>query len=116
MSYAKDTMITESLQQKFTLVSMRSYSMKPTSQPPAEEAFNVLKSAIQKNEGYAWSWHCNIAISCYDSMREAEEIPHEQAHLTGNEAASRFMKLCFDVDTVYTEPTSNEDETVVKEK
>jgi len=68
-------------------------------------AFDVIKKAMIKDnpskEGsYAHSWHCNIAMMCYDSIREAtEEIPHEQALLIGNEAARRFMKLCFDVET-----------------
>lgn len=69
------------------------------------EAMKVLKQAMiddDPSEGgsYAHSWHCNIAMMCYDAIREAaEEVPHEQAHLIGNEAASRFMKLCFDVET-----------------
>ena len=69
------------------------------------EAFEVIKKAMiddNPSEGgsYAHSWHCNIAMMCYDAMREElDEVPHEQAYLIGNEAASRFMKICFDVDT-----------------
>jgi len=69
------------------------------------EAFEVIKKAMKDDNpseagSYAHSWHCNIAMMCYDAIREsADEIPHEQAHLIGNEAASRFMKMCFDVDT-----------------
>jgi len=69
------------------------------------QAFKVIKKAMidgNPNEAgsYAHSWHCNIAMMCYDSIREAaEEIPHEQALLIDNESARRFMKLCFDVET-----------------
>jgi len=28
-----------------------------------------------------------------------DTLKHEQAHKIGNDAASRFMKLCFDVET-----------------
>lgn len=69
------------------------------------EAMKVLKQAMiddDPSEGgsFAHSWHCNIAMMCYDAIREAdEEVSHEQAYLIGNEAASRFMKLCFGVET-----------------
>jgi hypothetical protein len=69
------------------------------------QAFEVIKQAMiddnpSETGSYAHSWHCNIAMMCVDSIREAaEEIPYEQAHLIGNEAASRFMKLCFGVET-----------------
>ena len=71
-----------------------------------QEAFQVLKQAMIDDGpadagSYAHSWHCNIAMMCYDSIREAaDNIPHDQALLIGNEAASRFMKLCFDVETL----------------
>jgi hypothetical protein len=70
-----------------------------------KQAMDVIKQAMiddtpSEQGSYAYSWHCNIAMMCYDAIREAaEEIPHEQAHLIGNEAASRFMKLCFGVET-----------------
>ena len=70
-----------------------------------KEAFKVIKQAMiddnpSEQGSYAHGWHCNIAMMCCDAIREAaEEIPYEQAHLIGNEAASRFMKLCFGVET-----------------
>jgi len=69
------------------------------------EAFETVKKAMQDDtpiEGgsYAHAWHCNIAMCCYDTIREGvEEIPHEQAHAIANASASRFMKMCFDVET-----------------
>ncbi|HFD31656.1 MAG TPA: hypothetical protein ENJ28_02920 [Gammaproteobacteria bacterium] len=71
------------------------------------EAFKVIKKAMIKDnpgeEGsYAHGWHCNIAMMCYDAIRESkpdEEFRHDDAHAIANDAASRFMKLCFDVET-----------------
>jgi len=54
------------------------------------DAFNVVKKAIQMDNSYAWSWHCNVAVSSMD-----EGLDHKAA----NRAAARFMYICFDVDT-----------------
>ena len=53
------------------------------------EAFDALKSAIQADDDYAWSWHCNVAMPFVD-----EGGSHEQA----NRAAARFMRTCFNMD------------------
>lgn len=53
-------------------------------------AFEVLKDAMRDDPGYAWSWHCNIAMAAID-----EGAPHD----SGNAAAARFMQMCFGVDT-----------------
>jgi len=53
------------------------------------EAFEILQSAIQADDDFAWSWHCNVAMSFQD-----EGGTHEQA----NRAAARFMQTCFGVD------------------
>ncbi len=59
----------------------------------------ILKDAMQDTElgGYAHTWHCNVAMSVYDEL--TMDVSHEDAHRIANAAASRFMKLCFDVDT-----------------
>ena len=64
-----------------------------------EKAMKVLKDAMQDNElgSYAHSWHSTIAMCVYDES--TKDVSHEEAHRIGNAAASRFMKLCFDVDT-----------------
>ena len=74
-----------------------------------KEAFENIKQAMvddnpSKQGSYAHSWHCNIAMMCYDAISEAEcNIKRESdgidAYKVGNDAASRFMKLCFDVET-----------------
>ena len=72
-----------------------------------KEAFETIKQAMiddnpSKQGSYAHSWHCNIAMMCADAIISAAD---EQdcfvfdAHKIGNDAASRFMKLCFDVET-----------------
>ena len=65
-----------------------------------EQAVNALQKAM-KDEGtdsgtLAHGWHCNIAMACYDSIKD---MSHDDAHKLANEAATRFMKHCFDVDT-----------------
>ena len=65
-------------------------------------AFATIKQAMSDGSpgSYAHSWHCNIAMMCVDSIRSDDEaVPWEQAHRVGNDAAIRFMKLCFGVET-----------------
>ena len=78
-----------------------------------EEALNVIKQAMIDDNpselgSYAHSWHCNIAMMCYDAIRAHEveafyedsgSMSHNDALNVGNDAASRFMKICFDVET-----------------
>jgi len=66
-----------------------------------QKAMEVIKAEMIKEGGepgsLAHSWHCNIAMSVYDEC--TTDISHEDAHRIGNDAATRFMKLCFDVET-----------------
>ena len=51
---------------------------------------------------YAHSWHCNIAMMCHDAFIDADIVDEhctDDILKVSNEAASRFMKLCFDVET-----------------
>ena len=74
-----------------------------------QEAFEVIKQAMKDDNpseagSYAHSWHCNIAMMCYDAISEAEcnikrQCDGIDAYKVANDAASRFMKLCFDVET-----------------
>lgn len=54
------------------------------------EAMAVLSAAMQEDSGYAWSWHCNIAMVAQDAG-----APHKEA----NERAADFMRRAFGVDT-----------------
>ena len=75
-------------------------------QDKIKEAFETIKQAMIDDEpgtpgSYAHSWHCNIAMMCADAIHddETETLTWDDACRIGNEAASRFMKLCFDVET-----------------
>ena len=62
-------------------------------------AMDALRQAFKDDPDYAHSWHCNIAMACYDSFPEVATDCEKYQHEISNEAASRFMKLAFDVDT-----------------
>jgi len=65
-----------------------------------KEAMEVLKKAMQDDPEYAHTWHCNLAMSFSDALPETK-YPNVQArlHEIRNDGASRFMKICFDVET-----------------
>lgn len=74
------------------------------------DAMGVLKKAMVKDipselGSYAHSWHCNIAMMCHDAIltdiekNGSLDITQNGAYRIGNDAASRFMKLCFGVET-----------------
>ena len=68
------------------------------------EAFKVIKQAMiddnpSEHGSYAHGWHCNISMMCFDAIMADREPGREWASKVSNDAASRFMKLCFDVDT-----------------
>jgi hypothetical protein len=78
-------------------------------QDEVKKAFEVIKSAMKadypgEQGSYAHSWHCNIAMMCYDAMKDwnfvsGKRLSHCESHEISNDAASRFMKMCFDVET-----------------
>lgn len=94
---------------------------------PTMLAFRMLKRAMVRDHSYAISWQSNIAMAIYDESRpqcvclyrnpetvewtghdpdcaivRTHDARHFEEHrLSGafcNNAASRFMKLCFGVD------------------
>ncbi len=62
-----------------------------------QAALKTLKKAMARDADYARGWHANIAMACYDSIGDA--MGHPARHKVSNEAASRFMKLAFGVET-----------------
>lgn len=74
-----------------------------------KEAMDVIINAmVEDNPGkpgsYAHAWHCNIAMACYDAIHAAGVVEkgllsEDAPHKIGNDAASRFMNLCFGVKT-----------------
>ena len=71
------------------------------------QAMEVIRAEMAKDcepGSYAHGWHCNIAVACHDAMSsglydDPQGFDHERALKVGNDAASRFMNLCFGVDT-----------------
>ena len=67
-----------------------------------QEAMNVLTEALANDDEYAYGWHANIAMACSDAISSADIVDENCAgdlHAACNDAASRFMKICFDVET-----------------
>lgn len=70
-------------------------------------AMKIIKQAMieddpSKGGSLAHAWHCNIAMACYDAIRSYDDqvdFAHDFAHEVGNDAASRFMKILFGVET-----------------
>ena len=75
----------------------------------ASEAMNILREAMIKDGpskpgSYAHAWHCNIAMMCHDAIHAAGVVDKgllsaNAPRVIGNDAATRFMKLCFGIDT-----------------
>ena len=55
-----------------------------------QQSLTILKHAMKDDPDYAHGWHCNIAMMCFDAG---------SPHAIANDAASRFMKLAFGVET-----------------
>ena len=55
-----------------------------------KEAFNTLQQAMHDDPNYAWSWHCNLAMSAHDCGVDYE---------TSNKIAHEFMRRLFEVNT-----------------
>ena len=80
---------------------------KTTNWDEVRDAFEVIKAAMKSDDSlapgsYAHGWHCSIAMMCMDALQEADIVDEnctEEIHGVCNDAASRFMKLCFDVET-----------------
>jgi hypothetical protein len=63
---------------------------------PVHSAMEVLKAAMKADPDFARTWHDNLAMAVMDSESRGDlQSDHEVA----NDAAARFMKSAFDVDT-----------------
>ena len=60
-----------------------------------KQAFDTLKAALQADDEYAWSWHCNIAMAFVDTE---PEYGSRNLHKVANGGAAIFMQRCFDID------------------
>lgn len=59
-----------------------------------KSVFCALKEKLEEDADYAWSWHCNIAMPCYD-----QGVDHKLA----NKCAAAVMLAIFGIDTSKTE-------------
>ena len=50
----------------------------------------ILSRAMKKDYGYAWSWHCNVAMVAVDAGA---------SHGEANKRASDFMHIAFGIRT-----------------
>ncbi len=100
----------DAFEQKCNRLEQQVVDLKAEASAPkqAQEAFEVIKQEMINDNpsepgSFAHSWHCNIAMMCYDAyMAEYQDVAdmvHEDALKIGNDAASRFMKLLFGVET-----------------
>jgi hypothetical protein len=66
-----------------------------------------------KKGSYAHSWHCRIANMCLDAIEDAELERDNysegiNSYAVANDAASRVLKLLFDIDAKYLSDISTE--------
>ena len=54
------------------------------------ESMATVSNAIRNDPGYAWSWHCNIAMAAVDEGVN---------HMAANKLAARFLMILTGVDT-----------------
>lgn len=54
------------------------------------ESMATVTNAIRNDPGYAWSWHCNIAMAAMDEGVD---------HMAANKLAARFLMILTGVDT-----------------
>lgn len=74
--------------------------LKEEKMPEVVEAMKTMTEAMRNDPELAHGWHCNIAMMCHDAILDHNNLCNpDTAHKIGNDAASRFMKLCFDVET-----------------
>ena len=77
----------------------------PTLKTPCD-AMDVMRAAFQSDPDYAYGWHCNLAMAYYDAGRDGQNDA-EQLRIA-NDAASRFMKMAFGVETVWKSPETTD--------
>jgi len=55
----------------------------------SEDSFSIFKTALSKDDSWAWSWHCNLTMLIHDSGVDIK---------TSNRRAAEFMNRTFDID------------------
>lgn len=62
-------------------------------------AMDRLKIALKDDDDYAHTWHCNLAMSIFDSIPSNDLMNEECSHTISNHAARRFIKMVFNINT-----------------
>lgn len=72
------------------------YAARELTPRPVAETVDDLGAAMRADAGFAWSWHCNIAMAFQDAATDAF-MAHDAARVAyvANDAAARFMKQAF---------------------
>lgn len=65
------------------------------------DAVKTLIASMRSDPDYAWSWHCNVAMSFVDAGGD---------HYTANQGAARFMRLFAGVDPAHSLPAAPQPE------
>ena len=65
----------------------------------AEKAMADLRKVLAADKSYAHDWHCSIVCSVIDSFHNGDILNRDTIDKYSNEAATHFMKNCFDVET-----------------
>jgi len=73
-----------------------------------KEAMEVIKQAMIDEDPIAEVFRLNVATMCHNAIMSDIAPGPNWAHEVSNDAASRFMKLCFDVDTSSGPPAQEE--------
>jgi hypothetical protein len=71
----------------------------PKQPAPVETVPNAMQTvigAMQADPGYAWSWHCNVAMAFVDAGGD---------HYTANQGAALFMRLLANVEPAHELPS-----------
>ena len=66
-------------------------SAQPVADDVVPKALAALSSAMQSDPDFAWTWHCNIAMTAQDAG-----APHDRSNVW----AANFMQRAFGVDTL----------------
>ena len=69
--------------------------IKVNNNPTIRLALSVIQDAMTTDRAYAWSWHCNIAMSFFDAW---EGPRPDNLHQLANEGAARFMETAFKIN------------------
>lgn len=69
----------------------------PAQHQSLPDAMQTVITAMQADPGYAWSWHCNLAMAMVDSGCD---------HVKANQGAARFMRTLANVDPAHELPSA----------